>query len=59
MSNPPVQCVQCEDTHVILTKGTHPDTYEPFWRLTCLDCRVAWDMDDHGGSPEDWERRYP
>lgn len=57
MSNRPVECVKCASTAVILTKETHPQTYEPFWRYTCLDCKVAWPQDQHGGAPEDYERR--
>lgn len=51
---PPVQCVKCKDTGVILTKATHPITGEAQWRFTCLDCRIAWPMDQHGGSPDEY-----
>lgn len=60
----PVRCVKCADTHVILTKtkaptGTSPafgqgDPHGLRWRYTCLDCRVAWWVDEHGGGLDDY-----
>ncbi|MFF3768174.1 hypothetical protein ACFYYR_29395 [Streptomyces sp. NPDC001922] len=39
---------------MILSKAKHPDTGVLFWRLTCLDCRVAWPQDQHGGNPDEY-----
>ncbi|MFE9247382.1 hypothetical protein [Streptomyces sp. NPDC007088] len=59
----PVRCVKCADTHVILTKTKAPaPSYagQPGsadglrWRYTCLDCRVAWWVDEHGGGLDDY-----
>ncbi|MFJ5103082.1 hypothetical protein [Streptomyces sp. NPDC088554] len=51
---PPVQCIKCRDTAVILSQAKHPESGEWQWRLTCLDCRVAWPQDQHGGSPDEY-----
>ncbi|MFF4605820.1 hypothetical protein ACFY12_24150 [Streptomyces sp. NPDC001339] len=53
--NPPVRCVKCFEANVILSEARHPDTGEMFWRFTCLDCRVAWPQDQHGGAPHEYE----
>ncbi|MDT0417266.1 MULTISPECIES: hypothetical protein [unclassified Streptomyces] len=52
----PVRCVKCADTHVILTKTGSPGRggEVPRWRYTCLDCRVAWWVDEHGGALDDY-----
>ncbi|MFG3281617.1 hypothetical protein [Streptomyces sp. NPDC048111] len=52
--NPPAQCIKCKGTAVVLTKAAHPETGELQWRLTCLDCRVAWPQDQHGGHPDEY-----
>ncbi len=52
--NPAVKCIKCWGTSVILSKAKHPDTGVLFWRLTCLDCRVAWPQDQHGGNPDEY-----
>ncbi|MGW1195322.1 hypothetical protein ACWD4B_05610 [Streptomyces sp. NPDC002536] len=52
--NTPVRCVKCQGTGVILTKAKHPDTGDDQWRLTCLDCRIAWPQDQHGGSADEY-----
>lgn len=53
-ANPPVRCVKCQRIGVILTKAKHPGTAEMQWRLTCIDCRIAWPQDQHGGSPDEY-----
>ncbi|MFJ2115760.1 hypothetical protein ACIOEX_28390 [Streptomyces sp. NPDC087850] len=39
---------------MILSQAKHPESGEWQWRLTCLDCRVAWPQDQHGGSPDEY-----
>ncbi|EGJ78286.1 hypothetical protein STTU_5498 [Streptomyces sp. Tu6071] len=48
--------MKCADTHVILTKTGSPGRggEVPRWRYTCLDCRVAWWVDEHGGALDDY-----
>ncbi|MGX2995284.1 hypothetical protein JNUCC64_13475 [Streptomyces sp. JNUCC 64] len=55
----PVRCVQCGRTCVILAQAADPETRLPRWRYTCLDCRIAWWVDQHGGAATDYERRDP
>lgn len=50
----PVQCVQCQSIAVVLSQAKHPKTKRMHWRFTCLDCRVAWDQEEHGGSPDEY-----
>ncbi|OON73981.1 hypothetical protein [Streptomyces tsukubensis] len=50
----PVRCIKCGDTHVVLTKTKEPSDGPLRWRYTCLDCRVAWWVDEHGGTSEDY-----
>ncbi|MBZ4321602.1 hypothetical protein [Streptomyces huiliensis] len=50
----PVLCVKCHGISVILTKAQHPATGEYQWRFTCLDCRIAWPQEQHGGSPDEY-----
>ncbi len=51
----PVKCVKCQNPDkVITTKAMNPRTGEEEWRLTCLGCRVAWPMDQHGGEPDEY-----
>lgn len=57
MTNLPVRCVRCVGIHVITTKATDPETGELRWRYRCLDCAVAWWVDDHGGAADDYVRR--
>ncbi|MYY11762.1 hypothetical protein GT204_23350 [Streptomyces sp. SID4919] len=54
-----VRCVQCGNTGVIVAQATDPETRLPRWRYTCLDCRIAWWVDQHGGTAKDYERREP
>ncbi|EME98577.1 hypothetical protein J7W19_12645 [Streptomyces mobaraensis NBRC 13819 = DSM 40847] len=51
---PPVQCVKCRGIHVILNKALHPQLMQDQWRFTCLDCRVAWPQEQHGGEPDEY-----
>lgn len=53
-TKPPVQCIKCKGSSVILTQAMHPERKEMQWRLTCLDCRVAWPLDQHGGAPDEY-----
>ncbi|MFE0043702.1 hypothetical protein [Streptomyces albireticuli] len=52
--NPPVRCVKCKGVTVITTHARNPRTESGEWRLTCLECRVAWPMDQHGGEPDEY-----
>ncbi|RSS33281.1 hypothetical protein EF906_32200 [Streptomyces sp. WAC08241] len=51
---PPVRCVKCAGTGVILSKAADTTTRLPRWRYRCLDCAVAWWVDEH----EHWQE-YP
>ncbi|MFI6700334.1 hypothetical protein ACIBJC_15375 [Streptomyces sp. NPDC050509] len=53
-SQKPVQCIKCKGTAVILSRALHPGSGEVQWRLTCLDCRIAWPQDQHGGEPDEY-----
>ncbi|MEW2525758.1 hypothetical protein [Streptomyces sp. NPDC047071] len=53
-SNPPARCIKCGDVHLILSQAVNPRTGEVEYRFTCLDCRVAWPQDQHGGAPDDY-----
>ncbi|MFG2639112.1 hypothetical protein ACGFX8_36485 [Streptomyces sp. NPDC048362] len=57
--NLPVRCIQCDDIHVITSQERDPETGLPRWRYTCLDCAIAWWVDQHGGTLGDYERRDP
>ncbi|GAU70499.1 hypothetical protein SSP35_19_01370 [Streptomyces sp. NBRC 110611] len=51
---PPVRCIKCGGISIILSEARHPDTGYFFWRFTCLDCRIAWPQDQHGGALDDY-----
>ncbi|MEC4015105.1 hypothetical protein [Streptomyces sp. H27-D2] len=53
-NNAPALCIKCKGTALILSKALHPDRGESQWRLTCLDCRVAWPQDQHGGDADEY-----
>ncbi|MEV7674997.1 hypothetical protein [Streptomyces sp. NPDC088752] len=54
---PPVRCVKCGDTGVILSRPVDESTKRPRWRYRCLgaDCAVAWWVDEH----EYWRNNPP
>ncbi|MFI6347527.1 hypothetical protein [Streptomyces sp. NPDC050560] len=51
----PVQCIKCRDTHVVVAQAPDKETGLPRWRYTCLDCRIAWWVDQHG----EWTQEGP
>ncbi|MBD0707243.1 MULTISPECIES: hypothetical protein [unclassified Streptomyces] len=52
---PPVRCVKCGRTAVILSKTFDKRTEDHRWRLRCLDCAVAWWADEH----DHWKENPP
>ncbi|MGW7517409.1 hypothetical protein ACWGJ2_17645 [Streptomyces sp. NPDC054796] len=55
----PVECVQCQGIAIVLSQAVDPRTGIYRWRYTCLDCRVAWWQDDHGGYSDEYVERWP
>ncbi|MEO3978681.1 hypothetical protein [Streptomyces sp. CAU 1734] len=49
-----VQCIKCRGTAVILSCALNPHAGRMEYRLTCLDCRIAWPQDQHGGALDEY-----
>lgn len=56
-SKPPVQCLKCQGTGVILSQARDAIRDELRWRYRCLDCAIAWWVDEHGGDYEEYMPR--
>ncbi|TXS35265.1 hypothetical protein [Streptomyces sp. t39] len=56
--NEPVRCLKCLSQAVIMSKAHDARRDELRWRYRCLDCGVAWWVDEHGGHPDEY-RSYP
>lgn len=56
-SQPPVQCIRCKSTAVILGRPTDPRTRQARWRYRCLDDGTAWWVDEHGGDITEYEEK--
>lgn len=56
-SNRPVECLKCSGTAVVLTKTRDAVRDALRYRYTCLDCAIAWWVDEHGGDYEEYQPR--
>lgn len=57
---PALRCLKCGDIHVVMSQARDPIADGLRWRYTCLDCRIAWWCDEHGGEIDEYlPREYP